>query len=254
LAHDGKPTLDSASAASDDAAPTMPAVTRILIVEDDLAIREGLELNLQLDGHATVCAADGERALDCFERTPPDLVVLDVMLPGRNGFEVLRTIRARRKDVPVILLTARADEADKVLGLELGADDYVTKPFGLGELRARIRAALRRANLQAQPQTATFADVEVDRAGHRVRKAGVEVPLTAREFSLIVHFLDNRERVLTRGALLRKVWGLEHATERTVDNFVMRLRGKFEPDPDAPKHFVTVRGVGYRFSPTGNGE
>ena len=226
---------------------------RILIVEDDAAIREGLELNLSLEGHLCGTAADGEQAIVALERQPFDLVLLDVMLPGRNGFEVLRTIRSTRPELPVLLLTARAEEADKILGLELGADDYIVKPFGLGELRARIRAALRRAGLQAavgQPVRA-FGDVEVDRDGHRVRRHGDDVPMTAREFSLLLHFLDNPERVLSREALLRRVWGLEHATLRTVDNFVMRLRQKLEPDPDAPRHLVTVRGVGYRFAPHG---
>ncbi|MSP91747.1 MAG: response regulator transcription factor [Myxococcales bacterium] len=227
---------------------------RILIVEDDASIREGLDLNLGLEGYETVCAPDGDRAIEAFQRQRPDLVLLDVMLPGRNGFEVLRDLRARRKDVPVILLTARIDEADKVLGLELGADDYVTKPFGLGELRARIRAALRRASIQADGNVGAFGDVEIDRSSHRVRRLGSEVPMTAREFSLLVHFLDHPERVLSREALLRRVWGLEHATLRTVDNFVMRLRSKLEPDPDTPRYFVTVRGVGYRFTPSASPE
>lgn len=228
---------------------------RILIVEDDDAIREGLDLNLGLEGHQVVTAADGESALRVLELENFDLVLLDVMLPGRNGFEVLRAIRQRNKELPVILLTARADEADKILGLELGADDYVTKPFGLGELRARIRAALRRsAQSQAPSVVGQFADVHVDREAHRVRKAETEVPMTAREFALLVHFLDHPERVLSRESLLRRVWGLEHATLRTVDNFVMRLRNKLEPEPEAPRHFVTVRGVGYRFSPSGEAE
>ncbi len=233
--------------------PTAPTRAHILIVEDDPAIREGLELNLSLEGHHCETAADGEQAISALERHAVDLVLLDVMLPGRNGFEVLRIIRANRPELPVLLLTARAEEADKILGLELGADDYIVKPFGLGELRARIRAALRRAGLQShvgQPVRA-FGDVEVDRDGHRVRRHGEDVPMTAREFSLLLHFLDNPERVLSREALLRRVWGLEHATLRTVDNFVMRLRQKLEPDPDAPRHLVTVRGVGYRFAPTG---
>lgn len=228
---------------------------RILVVEDDAAIRDGLELNLELEGHSVTSAADGERALEALQRQTFDLVLLDVMLPGRNGFEVLRALRATRRDLPVILLTARAEEADKVLGLELGADDYITKPFGLGELRARIRAALRRANLSIQPVAiSTFADTQVDRQSHRVRRGGEEIPMTAREFALLLHFMDNPERVLTREALLRRVWGLEHATLRTVDNFVMRLRSKLEPDADVPRFFVTVRGVGYRFAPTGTGE
>jgi two-component system alkaline phosphatase synthesis response regulator PhoP len=236
-----------------------PSKLRVLLVEDDTAIREGLELNLQLEGYQTATAVDGDQALTLFASQPMDLVLLDVMLPGRNGFEVLRAIRQLHRTVPVILLTARVEEADKVLGLELGADDYVTKPFGLGELRARIRAALRRAQFSTpaadkpvEPDgRQSFGDVELDRVAHRVRRAGEEVAMTAREFALLGHFLDQPERVLSRQALLAHVWGLEHATLRTVDNFVMRLRSKFEPDPEHPRFFVTVRGVGYRFSPDG---
>lgn len=232
-----------------------PTSARILVVEDDPAIREGLDINLSLEGYKPLLAADGEAALALLEREQVDLLLLDVMLPGRNGFEVLRAVRSRNIDVPVILLTARVDEADKVLGLELGADDYVTKPFGLGELRARIRAALRRAGPRVQqiaPPMAAFSDVDVDRGAHRVRKSGADVSLTAREFSLLVYFLDRPERVLTRESLLQNVWGMEHATLRTVDNFVMRLRAKLEPAADNPVYFVTVRGTGYRFSPAGS--
>lgn len=235
------------------APPRPPALARILIVEDDAAIREGLQMNLSLEGHHCLVAEDGERAIELLSRETPDLVLLDVMLPGRNGFEVLRAIRADRPDLPVLFLTARADEADKILGLELGADDYIVKPFGLGELRARIRAALRRAGLQHHPGPGAraFGDVDVDRSAHRVRRGGEDVAMTAREFALLIHFLDNPERVLSRETLLRRVWGLEHATLRTVDNFVMRLRQKLEPDAEAPRFLVTVRGVGYRFAPLG---
>ncbi len=231
---------------------------RILIVEDDAAIREGLDLNLSLDGYQTLLCADADAA-EAVLRGPltVDLVLLDVMLPGRNGFELLRALRREQPDLPVLLLTARADEADKVLGLELGADDYITKPFGLAELRARVRTSLRRSRrIHASSTTLVaeqpaFGDIYIDRVGHRVRRATSEVPMTAREFSLLLHFVDRPERVLTREDLLRDVWGSEQATLRTVDNFVMRLRGKLEPDPEVPRHFVTVRGVGYRFSPAG---
>lgn len=223
---------------------------RVLIVEDDAALREGLELNLSLEGFRTSVAADGDAAALRLQSEAFDLVVLDVMLPGRNGFEVLRDLRARGSDVPVILLTARGEESDKIQGLELGADDYVTKPFGLGELRARIRSALRRSG-HGQQQALGFGDVTVDRSGHRVRRAGRDVPMTAREFGLLLHFLDHPGEVLSRESLLRHVWGLEHATLRTVDNFVMRLRAKLEPDLNHPSHFVTVRGAGYRFSASG---
>jgi DNA-binding response OmpR family regulator len=228
---------------------------RILIVEDDPAIREGLELNLGLDGHATVAAADGNTAQQAMARQRFDLVLLDVMLPGRNGFELLRFLRQRDHDVPVVLLTARTDEADKVLGLELGADDYVTKPFGLAELRARVRAHLRRAGSNRHHASGTgFADVRVDRAGHRVHKGNIEIALTAKELAVLNYFLDHPERVLSRSTLLRDVWQMEHATLRTVDNFVMRLRNKLESDPNRPRHFITVRGAGYRFSPAGTDE
>jgi DNA-binding response OmpR family regulator len=227
----------------------------LLIVEDDPAIREGLELTLGLEGYQTLAVNDGDQALMRLTRERVDLVLLDVMLPGRNGFEVLREIRKGRRDLPVILLTARTDEADKVLGLELGADDYVTKPFGLAELRARIRVALRRtAPAAPAPALVSFGDVIVDRAAHRVRRGGDDVPMTAKEFALLAYFLDKPDQALTREALLDAVWGLPHATLRTVDNFVMRLRGKLEPDPEVPRFLVTVRGVGYRFAPTGQGE
>lgn len=227
----------------------------LLIVEDDPAIREGLELTLGLEGYQTLAVIDGDQALLRLARERVDLVLLDVMLPGRNGFEVLREIRKSRRDLPVILLTARTDEADKVLGLELGADDYVTKPFGLAELRARIRVALRRtAPVAPAPALVAFGDVVVDRAAHRVRRGGDDVPMTAKEFALLAYFLDKPDQALTREALLDAVWGLPHATLRTVDNFVMRLRGKLEPDPEMPRYLVTVRGVGYRFAPTGQGE
>jgi len=228
----------------------------ILVVEDDAAIREGLELNLSLDGHRTTVAGDGEAALAAIDAQAIDLVLLDVMLPGRNGFEVLRALRARGHRLPVILLTARTDEADKVRGLELGADDYVTKPFGLGELRARIRAALRRAAFVRAPVASVvrFGEVEIDRAAMRVRRAAREVALTAREFALLCHFVDHPQRVMTREDLLRDVWGGDLATVRTVDNFVMRLRAKLERDAAAPALFVTVRGSGYRFSPDPAGD
>jgi len=225
------------------------AGARVLIVEDDDAIREGLDLNLTLEGFRTAMARNGDEAWQRLRGEPFDLLLLDVMLPGRNGFELLRGLRAAGNDVPVILLTARGDEADKILGLELGADDYVTKPFGLGELRARIRSALRRAGHGTAPALG-FGDVVIDRIGHRVHRAGLEVPMTAREFGLLLHFINHPGQVLSRESLLRHVWGLEHATLRTVDNFVMRLRAKLEPDPDVPRHFVTVRGAGYRFSAT----
>lgn len=228
------------------------ASERVLLIEDDPSIVAGLELNLALEGYEVLTAGDGERGYKLAVERAPDLIVLDIMLPGMNGLEVLRRLREVDADVPVLILTARAEEADKVLGLTLGADDYISKPFNLGELRARINASLRRQRLRGAGQSVIeFGDVRVDLDRHQVRRAGKDVPMTAREFALLAYFLRNPERALTRDTLLGEVWQTDYLTQRTIDNFVGRLRAKFEPDPDRPRYFVTVRGVGYRFEPSG---
>jgi DNA-binding response OmpR family regulator len=233
----------------------MMASELVLLIEDDPSIVAGLQLNLALEGYEVITAADGESGLQLALDRQPDLVLLDVMLPGMNGLEVLRRLRQVDAEVPVIVLTARGEDTDKVLGLQLGADDYIAKPFNLAELRARINAALRRQRLRASGQSVCeFNDVEVDLDRHRARRGGRPVPMTAREFALLAYFLRNPERVLTRETLLSEVWRTDYLTHRTIDNFVGRLRAKFEPDPDRPRFFVTVRGVGYRFEPTGKGE
>jgi DNA-binding response OmpR family regulator len=225
---------------------------RVLLIEDDPSIVAGLELNLALEGYEVVSAADGESGLKVARERPPDVVLLDIMLPGMNGLEVLRRLRKTDADVPVLILTARGEEADKVLGLQLGADDYISKPFSLGELRARLNASLRRKRLRAaEPSAGGFADVEVDFERHQVRRAGKDVAMTAREFSLLAYFLRHPQRVLKRQVLLNAVWNTDYLSHRTIDNFVGRLRAKLEPDPDRPRHFLTVRGVGYRFEPVG---
>jgi DNA-binding response OmpR family regulator len=225
---------------------------RVLLIEDDPSIVAGLELNLSLEGYEVVSAADGESGLKVARERPPDVVLLDIMLPGMNGLEVLRRLRKSDADVPVLILTARGEEADKVLGLQLGADDYISKPFSLGELRARLNASLRRKRLRAaEPAAGSFADVEVDFERHQVRRAGKDVAMTAREFSLLAYFLRHPQRVLKRQVLLNAVWNTDYLSQRTIDNFVGRLRAKLEPDPDQPRHFLTVRGVGYRFEPGG---
>jgi two-component system alkaline phosphatase synthesis response regulator PhoP len=227
---------------------------RVLLIEDDPAIVAGLELNLALEGYQVLTATDGEAGYRMAVDEEPDLVLLDIMLPGVNGLEVLRRLRTIDADVPVLILTARGDDADKVLGLTLGADDYISKPFNLGELRARINASLRRQRLRAAGQTVReFGDVRVDLDRHQVTRAGRPVPMTAREFALLAYFLHNAERALTRETLLSEVWQTDYLTQRTIDNFVGRLRAKFEPDPDRPRYFLTVRGVGYRFEPNGRG-
>ena len=225
---------------------------RVLLIEDDPAIVAGLQLNLSLEGYEVLTAADGESGYRLALDKAPDLILLDIMLPGVNGLEVLRRMRKVDADVPVLILTARGEEADKVLGLTLGADDYISKPFNLGELRARINASLRRQRLRATGQLVReFGDVRVDLDRHQVRRAGKDIAMTAREFALLAYFLRNPERALTRDTLLSEVWRTDYLSQRTIDNFIGRLRAKFEPDPDQPRYFLTVRGVGYRFEPSG---
>jgi two-component system, OmpR family, alkaline phosphatase synthesis response regulator PhoP len=227
-----------------------PSDKRILIVEDDESITLGLRMNLEAEGYSVTVAVDGEGALARVRESPPSLVILDVMLPRVNGFEVLRTLRREGFTMPVVMLSARGAEMDKVMGLELGAEDYITKPFGLAELLARVKAVLRRDAMSrtAPKQLLRAGDIEVDTAARRVVLSGEIVPLTATEFDVLMCLVEARGRVLTRDQILARVWGPgHHGTLRTIDNFVLQLRNKLEADPTAPKHLVTVRGVGYRF-------
>lgn len=221
----------------------------ILIVEDDKNLRFSLSLALKTEGYRVLVAEDGDAGLEMAERERPDLILLDVMLPKKNGFEVLQLLRQRDAQVPVLLVTAKGEEEDRVRGLKLGGDDYVVKPFGIAELLARVGTALRRARLHRPTAVhVAFADVSVDFEGHEVRRAGELVPMTTLELKLLRHFLERDGRVLSRQGILDAVWGSNYfGTERTVDNFVTRLRSKLEPDANAPRHFKTVRGAGYRF-------
>ncbi|MCC7384939.1 MAG: response regulator transcription factor [Deltaproteobacteria bacterium] len=220
----------------------------ILIVEDDESILSGLMLNLEMEGYQVEVARNGLEALEMFTQRAFDLVLLDLMLPGLNGFEVLEGIRRRRSDVPVLFLSARDAQQEKIAALDLGADDYVTKPFALPELLARIKAALRRRRGDFGDGRIRFAEVEIDPRARRVTRAGAEVELTAREFDLLLLLVRARERALTREQILQRVWGEGYdGTDRTIDNFIARLRTKLEADPDSPQHIETVRGVGYRF-------
>ena len=222
----------------------------VLLIEDDPSIVSGLELNLSLEGYAVRSAADGETGLRMAREDPPDVILLDIMLPGMNGLEVLRRLRKGDAETPVLVLSARGDETDKVLGLQLGADDYISKPFSLHEVLARINAALRRKRLQESDQPpSAFGDVAIDLEGHAVRRADQPVPMTAREFSLLRYFLEHPRVALSRERLLDAVWRTEYLSQRTIDNFIGRLRAKLEPDPENPRYFQTVRGVGYRFVP-----
>jgi DNA-binding response OmpR family regulator len=224
---------------------------RVLVVEDDPSIAIGLRINLESEGYVVNLAEDGEAGLDMARRLAPDLIVLDLMLPKRNGLEVLHDLRAEGRTMPIIILSAKAGEMDKVAGLELGAEDYVAKPFSLAELLARVRAALRRGHAGPPPERRpgiVFGDVEVDVAARNVKRAGEPVEMTAREFDVLVCLVNERGRVLSRDDIFRRVWGPKHhGTPRTVDNFIQQLRAKLEVDPQEPAYIQTVRGVGYRF-------
>ncbi len=226
-----------------------PDKPRVLIVEDDAAIAAGLRLNLRHEGFTVTVEADGEQGLKRALADGPDLVILDVMLPSMNGYEILRELRRRGSTSGIIMLTAKGLEEDKVLGLDLGADDYVQKPFGLSELIARANAVLRRRSAQ-QPSQVTFDDVVIDRRARTVTRGGAAVALSPREMSLLLFLVDHPGRAHSRDQLLEGAWGLDYeGTERTVDNFVVSLRKKLEQNADDPAHFVTVRGLGYRFDP-----
>ena len=221
----------------------------ILVVDDEPVLRETLAEALDADGFRVVPAADGREALSRFREHQPDLVVLDLMLPELSGIEVCRIIRAE-SGVPIVMLTAKSSELDKVVGLELGADDYVTKPFSLRELSARIRALLRRSEQLAEAPTppVELGPLTVDLAGHRLLRDGERVPLKPKVFELLAHLLRHPGQVLTREQLLEHVWGYDYAGEtRTVDVHVHWLRAAIEPDPAAPVYLHTVRGVGYVF-------
>jgi DNA-binding response OmpR family regulator len=238
----------------------------VAIVEDDAAIAEGLALNLKLLGYRTETIGDGETAVSRLEEIRPDLVLLDITLPIQSGLWVLERLRGRQNQVPIIVLSARQDEFDKVAALGLGADDYITKPFALAELLARVAAVLRRARLSdparaphngSHPEVPAaapadkvlrFGDVVVDLAERTVSRAGCAVKLTHLEFELLSFLCSNSGRVHSREELLRQVWGFQQGQARTVDNFVAQLRAKLERDPDQPRHLLTVRGSGYRFS------
>ncbi|HUS27415.1 MAG TPA: response regulator transcription factor [Kofleriaceae bacterium] len=227
----------------------------MLIVEDDEAIATGLALNLKLAGRGTSIARDGDDALRQALDEDFSLILLDINLPKRNGLEVLSTLRAADNVVPVIVLSARDGEFDKVAALRLGADDYVTKPFALAELLARIDAVLRRTQAPAPPvatqhdDNLAFSDVAIDLGQRVATRGGAEVKLTHLEFELLVFFLRHPNQVFSRNQLFSHVWGQSAGSVRTVDNFVGQLRKRFEGDPEQPKHFITVRGSGYRFNP-----
>jgi DNA-binding response OmpR family regulator len=224
---------------------------RVLVIEDDSSISLGLRINLESEGYDVTTAEDGEAGLALAREEPPDLVILDVMLPKLNGFQVLQTIRREGIMMPIIILSARTGEMEKVTGLELGAEDYVAKPFSLAELLARVRAALRRGPRPTEPAARTayvFGEVRVDVAARLVTRAGAPVEMTATELDVLLCLIEARGAALSREAIFSRVWGPNHhGTPRTIDNFVQQLRAKLEVDPQKPRHVQTVRGIGYRF-------
>ena len=222
-------------------------MARILVVEDEANLAMGLEDDLKLEGYDVEVAREAETARRRLEEKPFDLIVLDVMLPGQDGFDLCRALRRQGVETPIIMLTAKTQESDRVLGLELGADDYVTKPFSPRELRARIKAVLRRVRDPLSTRF-EFGDVKVDFGRHEVRVAGKPVTFTPVEFQLLAALIRLRGRVLSRAQLLDEVWGRDSlVTDRVVDTHVANLRKKIEPRPDQPRYVIAVRGAGYRF-------
>jgi len=222
---------------------------KILVVEDEPNMVAGLRDNFEFEGYEVITARDGVEGLQRALEESPDLVVLDVMMPRISGLEVCKQLRAKRASMPIIMLTARGQEVDKVVGLELGADDYVTKPFSIRELLARVKAVLRRTAVVPKDQDRhSFGDVEVDLRRCRVLRSGKALDVSSKEFELLKYFICHSGEALSRDRLLEEVWGYEnYPTTRTVDTHLVHLRQKLEPNPEQPQYFLTVHGTGYRF-------
>lgn len=228
-------------------------MTRILVIEDNRNLATGLRNNLEIEGYEVEIAADGQSGLALARSSSPDLIVLDLMLPGMDGYRVLKTLREEGTDTPVLILSARGEETDKVLGFHLGADDYVAKPFGLLELLARVDALLRRASSAGSKTKlaapVTFGDVHVDPGTHTVKRSGARVLLRPKEYDLLIALLQRRGQVASRAELLEEVWGYSgEVYSRTVDTHVAELRRKLEDNAAEPRHILTVRKSGYRIA------
>ncbi|RIK62217.1 MAG: DNA-binding response regulator [Planctomycetota bacterium] len=221
----------------------------ILVVEDDPSIQRGLELNLQVEGYSVFTAADGETGLQKAIEHKPDVILLDVMLPKLSGFDLCRQLRKQGMTMPIIMLTAKTQEIDKIMGLELGADDYVTKPFSIAEVVARVNAHVRRSKrFETTEANYVFGPYTLDVKGQVLRKDGNQIELSQKEFQMLKLFLENEGKVLSRQEILTKVWGFDYfGTDRTVDNFINKLRQKVEDDINKPEHILTMRGSGYKF-------
>jgi two-component system alkaline phosphatase synthesis response regulator PhoP len=224
-------------------------VTKILIVEDEPNMVTGLRDNFEYEGYQVVTAMDGVEGLDKALHASPDLIILDVMMPRMSGLEVCKQLKAKRPSIPIIMLTARGQEVDKVVGLELGADDYVTKPFSIRELLARVKAVLRRSSALPKDQDRyAFDRIEVNLKTNQVLRDGRPIDFSAKEFDLLKYFICHSGETLSRDRLLEDVWGYDnYPSTRTVDTHLVRLRQKLEPNPEEPRFFLTVHGVGYKF-------
>ncbi|MCA1576921.1 MAG: response regulator transcription factor [Acidobacteria bacterium] len=224
-------------------------MTKVLIIEDEPNMVLGLKDSCEYEGYEVAVARNGKEGLEKASAEKPDIILLDVMLPVMSGLDVCRTLRTRGIETPIIMLTARSQETDKVVGLEVGADDYVTKPFSIKELLARVRAHLRRAAKQVgEIENFTFGEVELNFKKYTARKRGEPLELSAREFEILRYLIRHRGEIVTRDQLLDEVWGYESSPiTRTVDNHIARLRQKIEPDPSQPRHIITVHRIGYRF-------
>jgi DNA-binding response OmpR family regulator len=222
---------------------------RILVIEDDVSILRGLNDNLTFENYDVEIAAEGIQGLKLALENPPDLILLDIMLPGFNGYDICRKVKEKYPDLPIIMLTARGTEVDKIAGLDLGADDYVTKPFSTPELLARIRAVLRRGrNEAALLDKYSFGNVTIDFKQYHTFVDDKEIHLTSREYAIMKYLIEHASEVIHRHVLLDEVWGYEnYPTTRTVDNYIFDLRKKLEEKPSDPKHILSIRGVGYKF-------
>ena len=222
---------------------------RILIIEDDPAIQKGLKESLEEEHFQVIAVSDGEEGYHLAQKDQPDLLLLDLMLPGMNGQDICLKLRAKNITIPIIMLTSKKEEIDKILGLEIGADDYITKPFSLRELLARIKAHLRRSDMrQKEISTFSFADIEIDFRKQRAYKNGIPFQLSTKEFEILQFFIQHDDEIVSRDMLLDQIWGYDvYPTTRTVDNYILNLRKKIEENPNAPKHILTVHKSGYRF-------
>jgi two-component system alkaline phosphatase synthesis response regulator PhoP len=223
---------------------------KILIIEDEEELVKGLKLNLVFEGYEVIWAMDGEEGLNKALKEAPDLILLDIMLPKKDGLDVCRDLRRRNVTIPIVMLTAKGEEVDKVVGLEIGADDYITKPFSVRELMARLKAHLRRGKKEEKsvPSVYRFDDIEIDFIHFKVKRSGTEFDLTSLEVEILKYLVAHRGEVVTRDALLDKIWGYEtYPSTRTIDNHILKLRKKLEEDPAQAKYIFSVYGEGYRF-------